>query len=274
MAATAMARRNERSPTWLLACLSLFILLFVRLHSVCHGFQASLTTRVRRPTRSSSSSRRSDARRTVDWYSRVRQMSSEVREDEPPENTASLPKLKSLPSKNDSSKKDSAPTSIWSLWDTLRKETARRRPPADVEDFNVLFYDVVLLLNLSLSISLWVVHRLDVYYIGAAFGEGCLMCILWIGAGLYTGAFLNSAVDGHFGSSDERSGPKAAGLLGFQTYLNAINLRLVFALIVAVLEHRPVGAALGEQLLPLEISFGLILMGCWRALHSSFTPRM
>ncbi len=100
------------------------------------------------------------------------------------------------------------------------------------------------------------------------------MSIMWIGAGLYTGAFLYSAVDGHYNPGDERGGPKAAGLLGFQTFLNAVNLRLVFALVSAVLQHRPVGSGLGEDLLPLEIGFGLVLMGCWRLFHSTFIPRI
>jgi hypothetical protein len=150
----------------------------------------------------------------------------------------------------------------------------KKRPPVQVDDTYLLFYDIFLILNLCASISFWVVHRMDFNYIGSAFSEGCLMSILWIGAGLYTGAFLYSAVDGHYNPGDERGGPKAAGLLGFQTFLNAVNLRLVFALVSALLQHRPVGSGLGEDLLPLEIGFGLVLMGCWRLSHSSFVPRL
>jgi hypothetical protein len=150
----------------------------------------------------------------------------------------------------------------------------KRLPPFQVEDLNVLFYDTFLIINLSVSISFWVVHRMDLAWIGTAFNEGCLMSLLWIAAGLYTGAFLNSAVDGHFGSSEERGGPRAAGLLACNTYINAVNLRLLFAFVVAVIQHRPVGSAAGEQLMPLEIGFGLMLMIFWRALHSSFVPRL
>ena len=149
-----------------------------------------------------------------------------------------------------------------------------RRPPAEVEDFEVLFYDIVLILNLSLSISFWSAHRMNFNYIGSAVSEGCLLSLMWIGAGLYSGAFLYSAVDGHYGSMDDRGGPKAAGLLGFHTFLNAVNLRLVFALLSAVIEHRPVGSASGEELLPLEIGFGFVLMACWRTLHSMYAPRL
>jgi|UniRef100_A0A8J9X703 hypothetical protein len=171
---------------------------------------------------------------------------------------------------------DPTPAAGWIRWlDAVRRETSRARklPPLQVEDLNLLFYDIFLILNLVVSISFWVVHRMQLEFIGLAFNEGCLVCLLWIAAGLYSGAFLDSAVDGHYGSADERGGPKAAGLLGFQTFVNTINLRLLFALVVALAEHRPVGAVGGEQLMPLEIGFGLILMSGWRALHSSFVPR-
>ena len=40
-------------------------------------------------------------------------------------------------------------------------------------------------------------------------------------------------------------------------------------------ENQPrVGAAAGEQLIPLEIAFGLLLMSLWRALHSRYVPRV
>jgi len=150
----------------------------------------------------------------------------------------------------------------------------QRRPPMKVEDMNLLFYDIFLIINLSVSISFWVVHRMDFAYIGTAFNEGCLMSLLWIGAGLYSGAFLNSAVDGHFVSDPEKGGPKSAGILAFQAFINASSLRLLFSLLVAVLEHRPVGGAIGEQIMPLEIGFGLIMMSTWRMLHSSYAPRI
>jgi len=148
------------------------------------------------------------------------------------------------------------------------------RPPPQVEDSSLLLYDVFLLINLTLSVSFWSAHRLSFEYIGSAFSEGCLLCIMWIGAGLYSGAFLLSAVDGHYGAIDERGGPKAAGRLGFHTFLNTVNFRLVFALASAVLDHRPVGSAPGEELLLLESLFGFLLMPSWRALHSSYTLRL
>jgi hypothetical protein len=146
------------------------------------------------------------------------------------------------------------------------------RPPMKVEDTNLLFYDIFLILNLAVSISFWVVHRMDFAYIGTAFNEGCLMSLMWIGAGLYSGAFLHSAVDGH--SVSDHVGPKKAGILAFQAYINACSLRLLFALAVAVVQHRPVGFALGEQIMPLEMGFGLIMMSSWRILHSSFAQRL
>ena len=46
---------------------------------------------------------------------------------------------------------------------------------------------------------------------------------------------------------------------------------MVVALIAAIIEHRPVGTGNGEDLIPLEIGFGLILMSTWRAIHSTAT---
>ena len=147
-------------------------------------------------------------------------------------------------------------------------------PPLQVEDNNLLLYDVVLLVNLSASISFWVTHRMEFGYIPFALSEGCLLSIFWIISGLYHGMFLYSAVDGHYGSTDERGGPQAAAILALNTFVNAINLRLLFALLAALVEHRQVGADPMEQLLPLEIGCGLVLMSSWRALHSYITPRI
>lgn len=147
-------------------------------------------------------------------------------------------------------------------------------PPFIVEDTSVLFYDVFLLINLSLSISFWVVHRMEFDHIGNALSEGSLLSILWIISGLYRGAFLMSAVDGHYGSDSEKGGPKAAGMLGLSTFLTTANIRIVIALVMAHIEHRPVGSVDGEMLMPLEIVSGILLMSLWRALHSYHTPRI
>ena len=149
----------------------------------------------------------------------------------------------------------------------------KKLPPFNVEDTSLLYYDVFLIVNLALSISFWVTHRLELAFLPAALSEGSLMSLLWICTGLVNGAFLDSAKDGHFGSSDERGGPKAAGLLGFSTFLNAINLRLVVALVMAFTEHRPIGSTPAEEIMTLEIGFGLILMSCFRFVYSSMIPR-
>ena len=156
----------------------------------------------------------------------------------------------------------------------FKSKDQRNMPPLLVEDNQLLLYDLVLILNLTVSISLWVVHRMSFDFIAPALSEGSLMCILWIIVGLYNGAFLYSAVDGHYKSSDDRGGPKAAGMLGLHTFINAANLRVMVALASAVLEHRKVGIVPGEDLVPLEIAFGLVLLSMWRLLHSSFTPRV
>ena len=147
-------------------------------------------------------------------------------------------------------------------------------PPINVEDTNLLFYDVFLLVNLCMSISFFVTHRLSAAYLPYALSEGCLLSILWIIAGLYHGIFLGSAIDGHYGSNDERGGPIGAGTLALNNFMHTINLRLLFALAAAVLQHRQVGAVPGEEILPLEIGIGLVLMCFWRAAHSYVTPRL
>jgi hypothetical protein len=179
------------------------------------------------------------------------------------------------PSSSTSQNQEKEPGFLRKAIETWNREGSNlwKLPPIQVDDKNLLLYDVVLILNLVVSISFWVVHRMQLSYIGIAFSEGCLLSMCWIVSGLFSGAFLDSAVDGHYGSTDERGGPKAAGLLGFQTFVNTVNLRLLFALAVAFVQHRPVGNVGSEELIPLEIGFGLILMSFWRTLHSSFVPR-
>ena len=153
----------------------------------------------------------------------------------------------------------------------------RKPPPIQIEDTSVLFYDIFLILNLTLSISFWVVHRLSFQDILPALSEGSLLCMLWVIAGLWNGAFLFSAVDGHYDTNSNepehegKGGPTSAALLGLSTFIGTANLRILFALGTAVLEHRKVGVANGEELIPLEIAFGLMLMSAWRMLHSSYT---
>ena len=187
-----------------------------------------------------------------------------------------------------------------SLWNQFSDQfTKFKLPPIQIDDANLLLYDVFLLLNLSVSISFWVVHRMQLDFVALAFNEGCLMSILWIMAGLYHGAFLESAKDGHqkpayyIGEDNSekekaevkdkpfwelpaltRGGPSAAGLLAVNTFINTISLRLIVALVVAVMEHRPVFDDPLEQLIPYEVGFGLVLMSVWRTIHSAYSPRV
>ena len=151
-----------------------------------------------------------------------------------------------------------------------------------IEDTQVLFYDICLLLNLSLSVSVWVIHRDDpVSHLASAFSEGSLLSIIWVGVGVLNGLFLYSAVEGHQGSTNAlgdndknlRGGPRAAGLLSLNTFVSVCSLRIIFALIQAVLGHRHVGDIDGELLIPLELACGLVLMSSWRVLHSSYVLR-
>ena len=149
-------------------------------------------------------------------------------------------------------------------------------PPIKIDDTNLLLYDTILLTNLSVSISFFVVHRLNYYFVPSSLNEGAVLSLCWIIAGLANGSFLYSAVDGHYDPRDDdyvsKGGPKAAGLLAVSTFVSASSLRIVFALLLAMLDHRPVGSG-GEELIALEIPCGLVLMSAWRTLHADQTIR-
>jgi len=253
-------------------------LLAASLASVCHGFArpAQKTNAFLFDTTALLGRKHSSNSRPLFLSSR----SNEIRENEERalEDIKKQQHSQQPHSRSDNEKNASKPDFLQSMMESIQEydRAWRRRPPIKVEDMNVLLYDIFLLVNLSVSISFWVVHRMDVDFIGSAFNEGCLMSLLWMAAGLFSGAFLYSAVDGHFTgpSAAEKGGPQAAGMLAFQTFVNAVNLRLLFALVVAVLQHRPVGSAVGEQIMPMEIGFGLLMMSTWRILHSSFVPRI
>lgn len=156
-------------------------------------------------------------------------------------------------------------------------------PPLDIDDTNLVLYDVFLLMNLVVSISYLVVHRLNIQYVPSSLHEGALLSICWIIAGLGNGAFIYSAIDGHYdprsmdenGEYEKKGGPRAAGLLAVSTFVTTSSLRIMMALVLAVLQHRRVGlVGSGEELIPLEIIFGLVLMSLWRTFHSVNTPRI
>ena len=153
-----------------------------------------------------------------------------------------------------------------------------------IEDSELVLYDVFLLLNLSVSVSVWVVHRKDpLNHLLSAIGEGSLLCLLWVSIGLINGLFLYSAIDGHYnpdengrdGKIDDENngGPRAAGWLAFNTFVSVINVRLFIALVEAVTAHRRIGDIDQEGLMTLESIFGLVLMSSWRMLHSSYILR-
>lgn len=148
-------------------------------------------------------------------------------------------------------------------------------PPLKVDNVDLLLFDIFLLLTLTTGIDFLVVHRMSVFHISEGLNEGALICICWILCGLANGAFLASAIDGHYNpnADADKSGPGAAGLLGLSTFISTCSLRLMIALALAVLQHRQVGLG-GEALMPLEIPFGLALMSIWRAAHSAYTPRI
>jgi hypothetical protein len=185
-------------------------------------------------------------------------MSSEINNQEQDENQPSN-ETTQTPSKA----KSSSFNVQFDLAKLVRNEW-KKMPPFIIQDTTLLFYDVILLLNLAVSVSFHVVHRFDLSYILSALSEGSLLSILWILSGLLNGAFLNRSEED----------PKAAGMLGLQTIMNASSLRILMALVVAFLQHRPVGVVPGEDLISVEIAFGLILMSIWRLLHSNFAPRM
>lgn len=207
--------------------------------------------------------------------------SSELRfQQEPGDGTEEKKLLKAFNSENGNDRTaENGGSEKNSLHSILRKFVPqfKRPPPLQIEDTSVLFYDVFLIINLSLSISFWVVHRLSFSDIVPAFSEGSLLCILWVIAGLWNGAFLYSAVDGHYDTSkvenEGKGGPVYAAILGLSTMVTTSSLRILVALAMGIVEHREVGFHNGEELIPLEIAFGLLLMPVWRMLHSSYSIR-
>lgn len=171
------------------------------------------------------------------------------------------------------------PSSLLAAPSTLWATLTRGGPPLDVDDPQLLLYDVFLLMTLATSISFLVVHRLDFQYVASGLHEGALLSVCWIVAGLGNGAFLRSAVDGHYDPARDlaeyaaKGGPRAAGLLALSTFVTTMSLRVATALALAVPGGRPVGTG-GEELIPLEILFGLVMMSAWRFWHSVYTPRM
>ena len=160
------------------------------------------------------------------------------------------------------------------LSSTMTDLSKWKPPPMQIEDVPLLFYDIFLILNLSVSISFWVVHRMSFSDIVPAFSEGSLLSILWVIAGLWNGAFLYSAVDGHHDmtkDNQDKGGPASAAMLGLSTFVISANLRILIALATAFVEHRKVGVTNGEELIPLEIAFGIMLMSAWRMLHSTYS---
>lgn len=160
------------------------------------------------------------------------------------------------------------------ITNTNSEETAPRKqspkpPPLLVEDFNLLSGDIFLLVLLSIT-SFWSYYHASLEYLTLALNEASLLCILWIVAGLANGAFLYSAVDGHYKSGDEKGGPVAAGMLGLNTSFFVGNLRVILAILVYKI-------GLGEpekELIILEIGSLIALMSSWRMLHSRTTPRI
>lgn len=190
-----------------------------------------------------------------------------------------LEKKSSPKSKNNSERQNDSSdrSNSWSLLTSRGRNADGQNlftlPPPKIEITNILFYDVFLLLNLSVSISFWVCHRISLQYIIPACSEGALLSILWITSGLYYGTFLCSSISGHYDADqmEEKNidAPLAAGTLALSTFITTSSLRIIVALAAAWLEHRPVGVAPGEDLIPLEIGFGFILMSTWRYVWSS-----
>ncbi|GKY92581.1 hypothetical protein MPSEU_000228200 [Mayamaea pseudoterrestris] len=255
MVASDRALRRRAPHHW-----AAILLVLIPFH--CHGFVASSLPLSRLGQQLSLSRIHQFHNRQSCLYSF--QMSSEVKDED--KITESLER-----------KADDAENMMSKLMQSVRKqgeELLNKTPPFKIEDTSLLYYDIFLIVNLALSISFWVTHRMDISFLPAALSEGSLMSLLWIGAGLINGAFLFSAKDGHYDASDERGGPKAAMLLGFSTFLHAINLRLIVAFIMACLQHRSVGSIPEEGIMPLEIGFGLLLMSVFRFVHSSMVPRI
>jgi len=146
-------------------------------------------------------------------------------------------------------------------------------PPFIVEDTQILFYDITLLVNLCVCISTLVIHRnaSPMLHIIDGFSEGSLLSLIWLVSGLWNGAFLYSAADGHYPPSAEES-PKRAGLLAFNTFVTTMNIRILLVLIDKFVLHKAATNGAMNMIL-LELVFGLGLMSFWRMLRSYIIPR-
>eukprot|EP00588_Corethron_pennatum_P030969 CAMPEP_0194337682 /NCGR_PEP_ID=MMETSP0171-20130528/77103_1 /TAXON_ID=218684 /ORGANISM="Corethron pennatum, Strain L29A3" /LENGTH=242 /DNA_ID=CAMNT_0039101547 /DNA_START=171 /DNA_END=899 /DNA_ORIENTATION=+ len=149
----------------------------------------------------------------------------------------------------------------------------KKMPPLIVDDPTLVLYDVLLLVNLSFATSTWVVHRPSfsvsdellgasepVAHIASAVNEGCLLAILWVIAGLFNGRVFRNV-------GDE---PEIAAWEALNVFLTTTSLRLIVALAVAFIEHRPVGASDGESLIAIEVAFGFVMMAIWRYVYSVY----
>jgi len=128
---------------------------------------------------------------------------------------------------NEEEKKDAA--------DILRNffYTLKKPPPFIIDDLAVVLGDVILIVNLSLSTSTWVVHRpslsigdslgLDVplLHVGSALSEGCTVAILWVAAGLLNGRVFRYVDDEPLGSAWEAA----------NVFLTTSSLRILVALL-------------------------------------------
>lgn len=92
-------------------------------------------------------------------------------------------------------------------------------------------------------------------------------------SGLWNGAFLYSAADGHYEFSEES--PRRAGALAFNTFVSAANVRILILLMEEVVWGHKGSLVEGGLMdtVPLEVGFGLVLMSIWRMLHSTVVPR-
>ena len=152
----------------------------------------------------------------------------------------------------------------------LRSEPLPPPPPPPPDDkqetfipslaLPLILYDTFLLLNLSVSISLWVSHSISAFPpfagLSSSLGYGSVLTSCWIAAAVYNDFYHPP------NAKDEENAAQRAGA----TWVSMSTLLLVWEFAKALPGLEPVGNEYVFQ----ELGFSLVLMTCWRLIYARY----